>query len=247
MVKIRIMKVVMILVLFCVAVSCTKTREENSIIKNIEDLGTLIELGYDHINDSLFFQICEVLNDSLLGNSNVITTYGNSIRMFGVSSINEIDSTVGWYFVKTDYEVGMLDGDIFYCDMSIGKGRKLNIKTTPREPADIQKMISKYVFHPDTTYKQYTYRNTYIPNIGDLELANISLMLDVHVTKSGFSINDWYFFFDCLNEVIKACENERNLISLKIWGKDYRSLSFSEKETLADVTGYPIILTFNFE
>lgn len=241
MVKIRIMKAITFLLLFSITtISCTNLKEEISPLSNIESFGDLIHLGNEHIDDSLFSQICKALNDSLSKDSNIIIIHGMSSII-----ISETDSVVGWCFDKLEGEVVMPDFDIFYCYMTLKENMELSIKGIPRKLSDIQTLVTEYVFYPDTTYKDRIYRNKDIPEIGEIQLSDVLLLADVYVTKDGLSINDWYFFFDCLNELIKTCENERNLISLKVWGKDYRSLSFDNKVTLTDVIGYPIIIRFN--
>ena len=57
--------------------------------------------------------------------------------------------------------------------------------------------------------------------------------MKVHIEdNNGFSISDWRVFYNCLYDLIKLFEDERNKISLKIWDKDYDSLSFQEKEKI---------------
>ena len=62
--------------------------------------------------------------------------------------------------------------------------------------------------------------------------------------NNGFSISDWRVFYNCLHELIKLFEDERNKISLKVWDKDYDSLSFQEKEKIIDLAGYRINIEF---
>lgn len=69
--------------------------------------------------------------------------------------------------------------------------------------------------------------------------------MKVHIKdNNGFLVSDWRVFYNCLYELVKLFDDERNTMALKIWNKDYNSLSFQEKAKIVDLVGYRINIEF---
>ena len=101
------------------------------------------------------------------------------------------------------------------------------------------------IFYPDSASRRRIFTRRNINQEEELEISGAGVYMKVHIEdNNGFSISDWRVFYNCLYDLIKLFEDERNKISLKIWDKDYDSLSFQEKEKIVDLAGYRINIEF---
>lgn len=215
-----------------IIIGCKDSRN----ITGVEHMEDLIRLGYDHTDESCFPSICKLLNDS-------IRKEQFHLIMFGGSSINEIDSTVDWYFNFSKGKSVYRDFDLFYCTMDLKKNYKLTVNGSLISLNDIQPYINQCLFKPDSTYWDLIAREVSIPGFCDMELSGKIFMLNVNA-KDDFTLSDWNYFFLCLHNVIESYEKEQNRMALKLWELDYNSLSFNEKVILTEVIPFSFNIRF---
>ncbi len=202
------------------------------------NLPELIRQGYDLVDDnSAFTKICQLLNDSLLNYSS------KNICMVVITSINEVNSTIDWDLSYTDNDLRVSDRRYFFLNLNKEglKAQGLSIRLS-----DIRDMVKDYIFYPDSADRKKAFIEVYVDRIGKLEISAVCADIKVPINEAGsFSISDWHLFFGCLRELIKLCEDERNKMSLKMWEKEYATLSFEEKSKIAEFAGYNIIIEFD--
>lgn len=219
----KIIYLLLVLLLLCVLFIFYLIKQNRmELRRNFANMNLLelIRAGYDLTDDTAFPEICKNLNDSMLSKSSSI--FSLSI----ITSINTIDKTIDWAVVRDDYVTDIIhEGRIFSIDISKNKGLKLQDESN--SITNLRRLAGDYLFYPDSATRKRLNKIEYIEGLGEVELSSNAPAIDLHLSKKrGFSVSDWRFFFECLRELIELYEDERNNTSLKIFNKDYASLSF---------------------
>jgi hypothetical protein len=109
--------------------------------------------------------------------------------------------------------------------------------------SELRKNADCFLFHPDSSLWHLSNEGGKIDFFGKAEFPMMPVALIVDgKRKKGLSVEEWQFFFDCMNEIIMACDNRMNEISLEKWDVDYESLSIEKKEAVWNIAGYNIDL-----
>ena len=204
------------------------------------DLPGLIRTGYDFVDDSHAFpKLCTLLNDSLLLKK-------GGVKMAVFTNINLSDSTIDWCLSCYNDETELLRAtDRCFFNIDLYEGGHIKVQNTPTQLSDIRGLAVDYIFYLDSASRRCIFTRRNINQEEELEISGAGVYMKVHIEdNNGFSISDWRVFYKCLYDLIKLFEDERNKISLKIWDKDYDSLSFQEKEKIVDLAGYRINIEF---
>lgn len=204
------------------------------------DLPELIRNGYDLVGDShAFSKLCTLLNDSLL-------LQKNSLKMAVFTNVNLLDSTINWCLLCYNDESELLRvSDRYFFNIDLYKGGHIKAQNVPIQLSDIRSSVIDYIFYPDSVNRKRIFTKRNINQKDEIEVSGAGVYMKVHIKdNNGFSVSDWRVFYNCLYELVKLFEDERNKISLRIWNKDYDSLSFQEKEDVIDFAGYRINIEF---
>lgn len=204
------------------------------------DLPGLIRNGYDFVDDNhVFPKLCILLNDSLLLKK-------GSVKMAVFTNVNLPDSTIGWCLLGYNDEAELLrETDRYFFNIDLYEGGHIRVQNIPTQLSDIRGLAVDYIFYPDSASRKRIFTRRNINQGEELEVSGAGVYMRVDVKdNNGLSISDWRVFYNCLHELIKLFEDERNKTSLKVWGKDYDSLSFQEKEKIIDLAGYRINIEF---
>lgn len=200
----------------------------------------LIREGYDLVNDSsAFSNLCISLNDSLLLQS-------NSMKMAVFTDINFLDSKINWCLwpYSDDYELLKIS-DRYFFNIDLYKGAHIKVQNAPVQLSNIRSLAIDYIFYPDSISRKRIFIKRNISCEEEIEISGVGAYMKVHIKdNNGFLVSDWRVFYNCLHELVKLFDEERNTIALKIWNKDYNSLSFEEKAKIVDLVGYRINIEF---
>ena len=204
------------------------------------NLPELIRSGYELVNDSsAFSKLCMSLNDSLLSQT-------NNLKIAVFTDINSLDSTISWCLLRyaDEYEQPKVsDRYFFYIDLY--KEGNIKAQNSPTLLSNIHSLVVNYIFHPDSISKKRIFTKRNINTKEEMEVSDAGVYMKIHIKdNNGYSVSDWRFFYNCLSELVKLFEDERNKISLKIWDRDYDLLSFQEKIKIVDLVGYRINIEF---
>lgn len=180
-----------------------------------------------------------IINDSLLLKK-------GGVKMAVFTNINLSDSTIDWCLSCYNDETELLRAtDRYFFNIDLYEGGHIKVQNTPTQLSDIRGLAVDYIFYPDSASRRRIFTRRNINQEEELEISGAGVYMKVHIEdNNGFSISDWRVFYNCLYDLIKLFEDERNKISLKIWDKDYDSLSFQEKEKIVDLAGYRINIEF---
>ena len=180
-----------------------------------------------------------LLNDSLLLKK-------GSVKMAVFTNVNLSDSTIGWCLLGYNDEAELLrETDRYFFNIDLYEGGHIKVQNIPTQLYDIRGLAVDYIFYPDSASRKRIFTRRNINQGEELEVSGAGVYMRVDIKdNNGFSISDWRVFYNCLHELIKLFEDERNKISLKVWDKDYDSLSFQEKEKIIDLAGYRINIEF---
>jgi hypothetical protein len=198
-----------------------------------ENEGELFYQAYYLRNDSCFPRICRQLNKI------VVATDEFYLNTFFDTYTNENIQEIDWSFSFNNY-IPHYDGIVLTVCIENGKiylNRKLSHISELREVAD------NFLFHPDSSLWYPSNKEREIDFFGKTEFPMIPVVLIVDGKRNrGLSIEEWQFFFDCMNEIITVYDNRMNEVSLEKWNMNYKSLSVEEQEAIWDMAGYNINL-----
>lgn len=217
-------------------IGCEKSRP----FATSASLAELIRDGYDLVNDtSAFSNLCMLLNDSLL-------LQKNSLKLAVFTDVNWSDSTINWCLWGYDNEYEVLKvSDRYFFNIELYQGGDVKAQGIPVSLSNIPSLVIDYIFYPDSISRKRIFTKRDINQKKGIEVSNAGVYMKVYIKENnGFSVSDWRVFYDCLGEIVRLFEDERNKISLKIWNKDYDSLSFQEKAEIIDLAGYRINIEF---
>lgn len=203
------------------------------------NLPELIRGGYDLENScSAFSKLCMSLNDSLL-------LQKNNVTMAVFTNVDLSDSTINWCLCYDEVSESSKVADRLFLYIDLYKGGHISIQSVPAQLSDIRSLAIDYIFCPDSLSRKHVFTKRNINQKEVIEVSSAGVYVKVHMKEDDyFSVSDWRFFYDCLRELIKLFDDERNNMSLKIWNKDYISLPFREKEKIVDLAGYRINIEF---
>lgn len=195
----------------------------------------LIRTGYDLVEDNqLFADVCLFLNKTLTKRKD------SELRMAVAVSLltrNGVISNIDWAVEYDDYIAPISARCEFVIDVSENSGIKIEGDTN--SISNLQGLARDYIFYPDSISKRLAIRIENIEGIGEVETSNVVPTINLHLPKKeNLSISDWKFFFDCLRELIELYDDERNKASLKLFDKDYLSLSIEEKAKMFEIIDY---------
>lgn len=206
----------------------------------LTDIPGLIRNGYDLVDDNhTFSKLCALLNDSLL-------LQKGSLKMAVFTNINLSDSTIDWCLLRYNDESELLRvSDKYFFNIDLYKEGNIKAQNAPIQLSDIRSSVIDYIFYPDSLTRKRIFTKRNIDQKNEIEVSGAGVYMKVYIKENnGFSVSDWRDFYNCLYELVKLFEDERNKISLRIWNKDYDSLSFQEKENVVDYAGYRINIEF---
>lgn len=203
------------------------------------NLSDLFRKGYDLVDDNYTFsKVCILLNDSLL-------LQKESLKMSVFTDVNMSDSTIDWSLCYDEESEPLKVSDRYFFNIDLDKGGHIRIQETPAQLSDIRGLARDYIFYPDSASRKRVFTKRNIDRKREIEVSGAGVHLKVHIkSNNGFSVSDWQIFYKCLHELIELFEDERNKMSMQVWGKDYASLSFQEKDKIIDFTGYRINIEF---
>lgn len=204
------------------------------------NISGLIRNGYDLVDNShAFSKLCTLLNDSLL-------LQKSSVKMAVFTDINLSDSIINWCLLSYNDESEVLKvSDRYFFNIDLYKGGDMKAQDSLIQLSDIRSLVIDDKFYPDSTSRKRIFKKRNINLKEDVEVSDAGVYMRVHIKGgNGFSVSDWQAFYNCLHELIKLFDDERNRISLKTWNKNYDSLSFREKEKIADFASYRINIEF---
>ncbi|MDR2916401.1 MAG: hypothetical protein LBV74_16500 [Tannerella sp.] len=160
------------------------------------------------------------------------------IDIYTCGKTREID----WGFSLNDY-MPRYDGvELAVCI----EGKEIYLNRKLLHISELQKNVDRLLFHPDSSLWRFSNRERKIDFFGKAEYPIMPIAMFVSGEgKQGLSVDEWKFFFDCMNEIMMACDNRMNEISLEKWDVDYESLSIEKKEAIWSVAGYNLNIFFN--
>ncbi|NMC98715.1 MAG: hypothetical protein GYA62_03200 [Bacteroidales bacterium] len=234
--RINEMNFFFILLLF---IGCNQSNNNQKIerINNATSVSEIVSLAYELSDDSLFYMLCNKLNDSIMNES-----------FFWLQTMTDIYTTrkeVGWSFVKIKEAVFPEVSDRLLLHVCIRNKNTILINNHYSNIKDIKKIAEDYIFNPDSSDRHITNFITKVDLIGDIEISKVAVFLSIDVKREKrLTVEEWRFYFKCMHELMKIYENKKNEISLAKWNKEYDSLSFDQKVAVTSVVDYRLYLVF---
>jgi hypothetical protein len=227
----------------CILGSCGFKTQNNLYPISQNTIPELARKAYDSIEDkNTFFKLCQMLNDSISNRT------GHFFRLRGSTlMITYTDKTIheiNWDFIEeTDVIPHIHERLVFYVCI---KDSTILVQNKQAEIKELEEKVKKYFFEPDSLDRNIVLRKEYIDSIGVVEVPNALIFLSINAKGNSVSLNEWLLFFKCLHELVDIFENERDRLSIELTGKKFQSLTFEQKELLANISGgYPFILIFD--
>jgi len=220
--------------------SCVHTPNSKKISIELDslDLMELFRIGYDITDDSVFTKACHLMNDSILRRHSIL---GLQV----VSVIDYFDSTTTWGMVDIKYHVIAGVPDILLMLVDLDKNEQILVDSIPVQLNELKDIARKKVFYPDTPYYDFTHTKKTYDLIGEVETTRIFAFIKISYRDGGFSIDNWRFFYKVLHELIEACNDQKNVVSLELWDKPYDSLTIDQKDVIESIIGYRIKIYFD--
>lgn len=188
-------------------------------------------------NDPNFSKICQRLND-------ILHKKEGYIQIMRVQTetliVNDVIECIDWGIAYDDYEIGPVSARVTFF-IEISENKKIKIQGISDSISNLKDLARDYIFYPDSASKRIVNEVVNVRNVGDVEISSAVPIVYLYLPEDGdLSTSDWHFFFNCLRELIELYEDERNKTSLRIFNREYNSLSPEEKENIVDVSGYNI-------
>lgn len=243
--------------LWLLAIDCTKRNNQHieninnvpsntgcKYIQNIENLNNvsssseLILLAYQLRKDSLFYKICNILNDSIRSEENLFwfssiidINYEEKEVLFSFHKIGKLYPII---HVSNCMEVSIENDDTILVENNLGT------------IDDIKRIAKEYISNPNSNCNYF--KKEVIDYFGEVELPIIGTQLIFKVrNKKGLTINEWKIFFDCMHELLSVYEEKRNEISMNKWNIKYDSLDIEKKIAVTKRVNYILFLFFYIE
>jgi hypothetical protein len=197
-----------------------------------ENEGELFYQAYYLRNDTCFPRICRQLNKIIVSHGEFYLNAFFDIYTNG--NIQEIDWNFSFNYYTPRYEGVELTVCI--------ENEKMYLNGKLSHISELRKNADRFLFHSDSSLWHLS-KEGKIDFFGKAEFPMMPVALIVDgKRKRGLSVEEWRFFFDCMNEIIMACDNRMNEISLEMWDVDYESVSIEKKEAIWNIAGYNINL-----
>ncbi len=225
---------------FLLITCCTNKHKENiERINNSSSIPELLEVAYElRNNNKLFYQVCDILNDSIINRNN----------SFFIRTIIDIDyenEKISWRFEDCENDIPHFT-DNFSFEIYIKNIDSIFIKEKLSNVKNIQKVTKDFVSRPDSICK--CYKKVFIDFFGNVKLPKGGPLLSINVkNKEGLTKHEWKLFFECMFELISFYENKRNDITLQKWNVEYNSLNLDKKIAVLKMTNLVLFIKFNKE
>jgi len=203
------------------------------------DLSELIRKGYDLVYEPEFPEICRLLNDSILSKA--------PIEIQIIPNIYPNFKAIDWTISYNDINHIALVSDRLFLNINLIKGGIIEIQdeSEPVSIQDMKEIARQYIYYPDSSARRVTHYKKKIEHLGEFETTNACSTLHLDIKKNNrLSIDDWSFFYKCINALIDLSNEERDLLSKKIWNENYVNLSYDQKEDIIDIINYNIMIRF---
>lgn len=227
--------------------SCNSKKQNNLCSMESYTIPKLVLKTYNSIDESAFFELCQLLNDSINNRQDYFyMRSANNVNIIINESTNDTTNEINLSFIEEDLKPrGLLDKLIFY--ICIKDEKTIFIQHKQEYIDNLKKGIKKFIFELYNLNKNIGLKKTHTIFFGEVESAKYMVIISINAKGNKLSSSEWLLFFKCLQEVVNVIEEERDSLSEKITGKKFNSLTFEEKVDILGITGYNIILQFDKE
>ncbi|MDR1181410.1 MAG: hypothetical protein LBL13_05495 [Bacteroidales bacterium] len=226
-----------IILLFVVC--CNQKSKELKIDLKSQNLVNLTKLAYEYRNDSIFPEICQLLNDSILIKNKSFFMFPIFINEVIDVDLNKHDTIIGFSgFYSYIYNEFRNDAATFYVLID---NDSIFIDHSFYDISDIKQLAEDFISRAHKEYGDYAkdkYKSKYF---GETEVSIVNIVVILTIGNSS-TIIGWKLCFDCLHELFSIFEDEQNNIALQKWNKPFNSLSNAEKIGILEVAPYRICL-----
>lgn len=235
-----------------------KANETMLIKSDTLDLTDLVRISYDLEDNPIFFKLCTIMTDSILAKEapvqmNVLTDiveYHRSLnqcesvaRMNSLTSVDTIYCTIDWSLSYYEDELFVAHDRLSYT-INLSKEGFLKIEGKPAEIFEIENLRDS-IYSPVDKNGCITHIKEVIDQVGEVDVPVGLIIFEVNIREwNHFYVDEWRLFFNCLNKLIDVVEKQRDLVSLKLWGKTFDSMTFDEKMAAIDIIGHNIRIKF---
>jgi hypothetical protein len=227
------------LVIFISLISCNN--RVNYIDQHVQLKSMSMEdlwlFAYNYRADSIFFYICDALNDSIIN--------GEMAWYEKIIYIDEDNEEISWRFIKKEYPIPSVNKRLLF-EICITGSESILINCDKASISEIRYLAEEFIFHPDSLDKQIILTKRSFDFFGELEVSRATAIVSANVVgKNGLSYEEWSTFFNCIDEIVKLSENLRDQISMEKWNKDFASLPFEKKVVVSLIVGSRVTLLLN--
>ena len=210
-----------------------KNQYGNTII--YKSIPSLVQLGYEHTNDTLFYKICSIINDSVQNNK-------VDYRISSILTINPDKKEISWDYVYNEDTLVNVNDNLFF-KILIKDRNTILANNNLVQKKDIQEFEDEFIYK-DNNRKL---KKKVVKYFGKVEVPISAIQISINVKKGEkFSIEKWKLFFQSINESITFLENKRNQIAKHKWGTDFNSLNFKKKLAITEIVYFRILINIYY-
>jgi len=232
--------VVLFLLIIFVLISCNHKKQDTVYSEESNTISALVLKAYKSINKGTFFEICQILNDSIQNRTDCYISLSATTNIFVIDGTIEV---IRLGFMEHNKSLPPIRDRIVF-DICI-KNEKTFVQYEQANINNLKEQAKKYIFEPDSLDKYVALRKRYTDSFGEVEVSKVGVILSMNAKENKLSSNEWLLFFKCLHIMVDIFEEERDNLSIKLTGKNFNSLTFEQKEAISDIAGYNIILIFD--
>ena len=236
--KLAIVGILFITLIAVISGCCNSEKQNNLCSMELNNLSELTQKMYESTNEDIFFNLCQLLNDSIANRTNYFYLYTATF-------INEITNEIKLGIIEMNAQVPPIPSGLIL-HLCIKDEETIFMENKQINVNDFKKKVQKFIFEPTTT-KKHLLGKEYVESFGEIEVSKIGVVLSINAKENKISSNEWLLFFKCLRELVCIYEEERNNIAIKTIGKKFNSLTFEQKKAITEIIGYPIMLNFDEE
>ena len=229
--------------MLCILGSCSPKIRENLDSIELNTIPELVLKAYNSIDSDTFFEICQLLNDSIANRTDYFHLEATDCINIYEDEITKNEISLCFMESNERLPNGIPNELLFY--ICIKDEKTIFIQHKQANISDLKEKAKKYIFEPDSLGKNIVLRKKHTDSFGEVEVSKVGVILSINAQENRLSSNEWLLFFKSLRELINVFEDKRDSFSVKKTGKKFNSLTFEEKEAISDIVGYQITLFFD--
>ncbi len=233
------------IILICstiILIGCSENKHElNKIrIKDAKTFGEQFTLAIEFVNDTLFYDIIKILNDSITASPHskaLITTILWDIEKEELLwHFEDCGSCLPEFSENNSFIVKVLDKDTMLIDGKYGK------------QDDVYEMIRKFYNRHDSIGSskwKYKITNEFFKDVEIPKTLNI-IIYELK-NRNKLTIEEWKGLFNVGNNIIDYYTDKCDKIALNKWGINYNELCIEKKLAVEEVAGCGLCFILNID